>query len=172
MSLMTRIVATVALVSAAAIPVAALTIKNTSSQDVKIAVDNGSAEAVYTVPANGSVDVKEDCSADCAVTGPWGYSRLVDQNATIETDGGSLVTANVAEAAPAPALVPQNPVAADAAPAAAEPAATASDAPAAAEPVPAPRKQAYKPRRKVKQAQKKGGPTSGSFQMLFEGPGK
>ena len=183
MSLMTRAVAAFAALSAAAIPVAALTIKNTSPAEVKVAVDTGSTEAVYTIPAGGSVDVKEDCSTDCAVTGPWGFSRLVAQNATIETDGGSIVTAEAA--APTPSLVPQNPVAepepapaaevpaADAPAAEAQPAAASAQEtpPAAAEAAPAPRKSTSKPRRKVKQAKKKG-PAPGSFQLLLQGPGK
>lgn len=165
MSLMTRAVTAFAVLSLAAIPVAALTVKNTSTKDVSVGVDNGIEEAVYQIPAGGSVDVKEDCTADCAITGPWGFSRLVPQNATIETDGVSLVTAHVA---PEPqGLVPQNPVSdpsdAVAAPVAETPAA------AAAEPAPVvSRKRPAKARKK--EAQK--GPSAGSFQMLFQGPGK
>jgi hypothetical protein len=198
MNLISRVIPAFAVLTAAAIPVAALTVKNTSSNEVSIAVDNGSTEGVYKIPAGGSVDATEDCSSDCAVTGPWGYSRLVAQNATIETDGTSLVTAN---AAPAQALVPQNPDQPDAAvtavpepvtTAAPEPAAAAAPAPtettapaaetapaatAAATPAePAPAAAPVQPRRKVakrkaaKQAQK--GPGAGSFEMLFQGPGK
>lgn len=163
MSLMTRAVGAFAVLSLAAIPVAAVTVKNTSTNDVSVGVDNGVEESVYQIPAGGSVDVKEDCSSDCAVTGPWGYSRLVPQNATIETDGGSLVTADAAPAAPQ-SLIPQNPVS-ESAPA---PEATASEV---AEPAPAvTRKRAVKPRRQTKHAKK--GPAAGSFQMLFQGPGK
>jgi hypothetical protein len=160
MSLMTRAVTAVAVLSLAAIPVAALTIKNTSSNGVSIAVDNGTDEKVYQIPAGSSVDVTEDCSSDCAVTGPWGYSRLLSQNDTLETDGGSLVTA---DATPAQSLVPQNPVteSADGTDGA------ASTAPADAKPAVKRKRIASKPR---KQAQK--GPASGSFQMLFQGPGK
>lgn len=179
MSLMTRAVAFFAALSAAAIPVAALTVKNTSTAEVKVAVDTGSTEAIYTIPAGGSIDVTEDCSADCAVTGPWGFSRLVAQNATIETDGRSIVTAEAA--APAPSLVPQNPIAepepapaAEPAPSVAETAPAATAAPAAEPAVkaaPAPRKSTSKPRRKAKPAKKKG-PAPGSFQLLLQGPGK
>lgn len=165
MSLMTRAVTAFAVLSVAAIPVGALTIKNTSSEGISVGVDNGLEESVYQVPAGGSVDVKENCSADCAVTGPWGYSRLVPQNATIETDGTPLVTV-VAAPAPRP-LVPQNPVS--------EPADAAQSAAVEAEPAAKPpvvkRKKAAKVRKPVKkQAQK--GPAAGSFQMLFQGPGK
>jgi hypothetical protein len=160
MSLMTRAVTAFTVLSLAAIPVAALTIKNTSSKDVSVAVDNGTDEKVYQIPAGSSVDVKEDCSSDCAVTGPWGYSRLLSQTDTLETDGGSLVTA---DATPAQSLIPQNPVTesddgADA---------SASAAPADSKPAIKRKRTASKPR---KQAQK--GPASGSFQMLFQGTGK
>lgn len=181
MKLISRVIPAFALLTAAAIPVGALTVKNTSSNEVSVAVDNGSAEAVYKVPANGSVDLKEDCSSDCAVTGPWGYSRMVSQNATIETDGTSLVTAT---AAPAQALIPQNPAeepdAPASAPKAAATAAATTAAPAAAAAAtetPKPAATPAKPRRKVakrkpgKQVQKSTS-GAGSFQMLFEGPGK
>lgn len=165
MSLMTRAVGAFAVLSLAAIPVAALTIKNTSFKDVSVGVDNGSEEAVYQIPAGGSVDVKEDCSSDCAVTGPWGYSRLVAQNATVETDGVSLVTANAAETTHR--LVPQNPVAETT-----DSVDTAASSTAAAKPAKsAPVMTRKKPRKPAaKQANK--GPASGSFQMLFQGPGK
>ncbi|WP_439541823.1 hypothetical protein [Hyphomicrobium sp.] len=181
MTFMTRAVTAFAVLTTAAIPVGALTVKNTSSNEVSIAVDNGASEGVYQIPAGGSVDVKEDCVSDCAVTGPWGFSRLVSQNATIETDGMSMVTAGAAPSATAPApaaaapaaapqsLVPQNPV--DEAPA---PPATEPTAKTAAEPAPAaaPQKprRATQPRKQAKPAPK--GPGSGSFEMLFQGPGK
>ncbi|HEX2843472.1 hypothetical protein [Hyphomicrobium sp.] len=161
MSLTTRVVTALAVLSVAAIPVGALTIKNKSSKDVSAAVDNGNEEAVYQIPAGGSVEVKQDCSSDCAVTGPWGYSRLVSQNDAIETDGTSLVTAIAAPSAPASrGLVPQNPVA--------DPAdAAASDTPVAKPEQP---KRSAKPRRAVRQAQK--GPTPGTFEMLMQPPKK
>jgi hypothetical protein len=162
MSLMTRTVTSFAVLSLAAIPVAALTIKNTSTKEVSFAVDTGSVEAVYKVPAGGSTDVTQDCSSDCAVTGPWGYSRMVSQDATITTDGTSLVTA--AATPPAPSLVPENP--------AVDPAESATEVPApSADPAAqAPRKRYNAPRRQVRQATK--GPTPGSLQMLMQGPGK
>lgn len=185
MSLMTRAVTAYALLLTAAIPVAALTIKNTSTEDVKISVHNGSVQSVYTVTAGGAVDVKEDCSTDCAVTGPWGFSRLVPQNATIETDGRSLVTA---EAVAKPGLVPQNPVAeqppveapetdktpaaASAAPPAAAAATAAAAAPAAEPAASPPRKRVAKPRKPSKQQSAKKGPPPGSFMMLMQGPSK
>ncbi len=166
MSLMTRAVTAFAVLSVAAIPVAALTIKNTSSKEISATVDNGNEEAVYKVPAGSSIDVTQDCSSGCAATGPWGYSRLVSQNDAIETDGASLVTADATPAAPASrALVPQNAVT--------EPAeAAATQPPVAATPAPtAPRKRYVKPRNANKQAAKKG-PNAGTLQMLFQGPGK
>lgn len=178
MTFMTRAVTAFAVLTTAAIPVGALTVKNTSSNEVSIAVDNGASEGVYQIPAGGSVDVKEDCTSDCAVTGPWGFSRLVSQNATIETDGMSIVTAGAAPpasatapaAAPAPQkLIPQNPVDEAPAPAATEPKATTAAAPAPAAAPQKPRR-AAQPRKQAKPAQK--GPGSGSFEMLFQGPGK
>lgn len=164
MTLMMRAATAAAVLSLAAIPVAALTIKNTSSTEISVGVDNGTEEAVYQVPAGGSVDVKQDCSSDCAVTGPWGYSRLLPQNATVETDGTPTVTVT---AAPEPqSLVPQNPIAetvSDTEAAAVEAATPAAKA------VPTARKRPAKAAR-VKQAQK--GPGAGTFQMLFQGPGK
>jgi hypothetical protein len=159
MSVVTRAVAAFVVLSAAAIPVGALTIKNTSSKEVTVGVDTGAEEGVYKVPAGGSADVTHDCSSGCAVTGPWGYSRMVSQNDAIETDGAPLVT--VAAKAPAQALVPQNPVAepAEAAPAQAAAPIVAKRKPTAA-------------RKPPKHAAAKKGPMVGSFQMLFEGPKK
>lgn len=172
MSILARAATALAVLSVAAIPVAALTIKNNADTEITVGVDTGPVEQVYKVPAGQSVDVKEDCSSGCAVTGPWGYSRMVPQNALIETDGTSLVTANAPAAAPAQSLVPQNPVAE--APDAPEASAAAQPAPPkAAEPAPSKSKKyaGAKKRKPAKQA-KKGGPSSGSLQMLFQGPGK
>lgn len=187
MTFMTRAVTAFAVLTTAAIPVGALTVKNTSSNEVSIAVDNGASEGVYKIPAGGSVDVKEDCTSDCAVTGPWGFSRLVSQNATIETDGMSIVTAGAAPpasatapaAAAAPAvapapqrLIPQNPVEEAPAPVATEPTAKSTAAPAEPAPAATPQKprRAAQARKQAKPAPK--GPGSGSFEMLFQGPGK
>ncbi|HYD15233.1 MAG TPA: hypothetical protein VEA77_02425 [Hyphomicrobium sp.] len=164
MKLMTRGAAAFAVLSVAAIPVGALTIKNISSNEVSVAVDTGAIESVYKVPAGGSVDVKEDCSEGCAVTGPWGYSRMVSQNDAIETDGAPLVTMATKDTA-SRGLVPENPGAADATP-------VSSNAKAAA---PTPSQSVKKASRKssrkagVKQASKKG-PAAGTFMMLFQGP--
>lgn len=173
MSVMSRVVAATAALLAAAIPVGALTIQNTSEKDFTIGVSTGTEQAVYTVPANGSVDVEQDCSSDCAVTGPWGFSHLVPQNAVIESDGLVIVATRVATAetvaAPAPGLVPQDP----AVEVLEAPERTSAAAAPATRPVPAAqtRKRATrtKPRR-AKQAKK--GPASGSFQMLFQGPAR
>lgn len=169
MKLMTRAIAACAVLSLAAIPVAALTVHNTSSDEVSIGVHTGTEEAVYKIPAGGSVDVKQDCTDGCAVTGPWGYSRLVAQNATIETDGSSLVTAHLPAAATKTAsktqgLIPQNP--------AGETADGAKPATRAAAPARAERsKRTSRPHRPARrQAQKN--PSAGSFQLLFEGPRK
>ncbi len=181
MSFMTRAIGAFAALSAAAIPVGALTVKNPSSSEIAIGVDNGAMETVYKVTAGGSVDVKEDCSSTCGVTGPWGFSRMVAENATIETDGSSLVTvrepATVATAATTQPLIPQNPIddpatstAASTASAPAATAASAVKAPAAKPAKRASRAKASKPRRTAKAAPK--GPGSGSLQMLFEGPRK
>lgn len=169
MSLMTRAATAFAVLSLAAIPVGALTVKNTSSKDVSVGVDNSLEESVYQIPAGGSVDVTEDCSAECAVTGPWGYSRLVPQNAVIETDGMPVVTVEAA-APETRALVPQNPVG-EPAETAGAPAAAAEAAEPAAKPPVTKRKRAAKYRKPgAKQAQK--GASPGSFQLLFQGPGK
>lgn len=179
---MTRAVTALAVLTLAAIPVGALTVKNNSGGEVSIGVDNGTAEEVYKIAPGGSVDVRQDCSSDCAVTGPWGYSRLVAQNATIETDGTSLVTAANAEAS-SPALIPQNPADEPATAAASAPARVAAK-PAAAEAAPSAEKpaaataskkahrRAAQPRKPAtKQASKKG-PIPGTLQMLWQGTGK
>ncbi|MGE0024805.1 MAG: hypothetical protein AB7S70_14370 [Hyphomicrobium sp.] len=161
MTLMTRAVTAFAVLSLAAIPVGALTIKNTSSSDVSIGVDNGADEAVYQIPAGGSVDVKQDCSSDCAVTGPWGYSRLLSQTDTLETDGGSLVTADATP--PSQGLVPQNPVT--------DTEASAAQTPAAEEAPAAKPARVYRKRQAAAKPANKG-PGAGSFELLFLGPGK
>jgi hypothetical protein len=163
MTLMTRAATAVAVLAVAAIPVGALTIKNSSTKPISIAVDNGRQEIVHRVPANGAVDITQDCTSDCAVTGPWGFSRFVSENAVIASDGESLVT--VAAQPQAQSLVPQNPVT-DPSDAAASIATGAL--PEAKEPEPA--KPATKVRRSARQAQK--GPSSGSLDMLFTGPSK
>jgi len=162
MTLMTRAVTAFAVLSLAAIPVGALTVKNTSSSDVSIGVDNGTDEAVYQIPAGASVDVTQDCTAECAVTGPWGYSRLLGQTDTLETDGGSLVTADAAPASQG--LVPQNPVTD-------VEAATAAEAPAAEQAPAAKPARTYRKRQAAAKPAKKG-PGAGSFELLFMGPGK
>lgn len=176
MSFMTRAIGALAALSAAAIPVGALTVKNTSSNEIAIGVDNGAVETVYKVAAGGSVDVREDCSDTCAVTGPWGFSRMVAENATIETDGLPLVTVRetaATTAATTQPLIPQNPIddpATSTAAASPAPAATASSSVKAPAAKRVSRAKTAKPRRTAKAAPK--GPGSGSLQMLFEGPAK
>jgi len=173
MSTIMRIAASLVGISIAAIPVAALTVKNNAGQDITIGVDTGATEQVYKVPAKGSVDVKEDCSEGCGLTGPWGFSRMVTENDAIDTDGTSLVTTSTAAPAPAaPRLVPENPIEA-----------VATDTPAAgptpvATAKPAARKSSVeKPAPRRRSAAKKAapqakGPVPGSIGMLFFGPGK
>lgn len=147
MSLTTRTATAVAVLAVAAIPVGALTLKNSSTKPVSIAVERGNQESVHQVPASDP-------------------SRFVSENATIAADAETLVA--VAASPEAQSLVPQNP--------AVEPSdAAASIATGAlpdakhveAEPV----KPAAKVRRPARQAQK-GGPASGSMEMLFSGPKK
>jgi hypothetical protein len=147
MSLTTRTATAVAVLAVAAIPVGALTIKNSSTKPISIAVDNGSQQAGDQAPA-------------------WDLSRFVSENATITADGETLVA--VAASPEAQSLVPQNPGAEplDAA------ASIATGALPDAKPVEAePTKPAAKVRRPARQAQK-GGPSSGSIEMLFSGPKK
>ncbi|HRN84816.1 MAG TPA: hypothetical protein PK857_08345 [Hyphomicrobium sp.] len=171
MSVMTRVVAATAVLLGAAIPVGALTVKNTSDKDFTIGVSTGTEQKVHTVPAGGSLEVKQDCSSDCAVTGPWGFSHFVPQNAVIESDGAAIVSTRVATADTAPkpssGLVPQDPSTA-AIETPDEPAVTAAPA---AKPAPAaqPPKRAAKSkaRRQAKKAKK--GPSPGSFGALMQG---
>lgn len=171
MSVMPRIVAATAALLAAAIPVGALTVHNTSDKDFTIGVSTGSEQAVYTVPAKGSVDVKEDCSADCAVTGPWGFSHLVPQNAVVESDGLAIVATRMAtaepSAPPAGGLVRQDP-----AQEVLEAPESTSAAPVA-KPAPAVQTRKRAARTKPRRAkQTKKGPAAGSFQMLLQGPAR
>ena len=171
MSVITRVVAATAVLLGAAIPVGALTVKNTSDKDFTIGVSTGSEQKVHTVPARGSVEVQQDCSSDCAVTGPWGFSHTASQNAVIESDGAAILSSRTATADTAPkpssSLVPQDPATA-AIETPDEPAATAAPA-AAAAPVAKPPKRAAKskPRRQAKKAKK--GPAPGSWGALMQG---
>lgn len=73
-------------------PALTLTVKNSSKSEQTFAVDTGTQETVYRVPAGGEVEVRDMCDAGCAVSGPWGFSRFEYSNAVIETNGVSLVT--------------------------------------------------------------------------------
>ncbi|MDQ8700559.1 hypothetical protein [Hyphomicrobium sp. LHD-15] len=144
MTLTRRAATAVAVLAVAAIPVGALTLTGTSSKPVSVAVDTG--VAVDQAPAEN-------------------LSRFVAENATLTADDDVLVT--VAAIPQTQSLVPQDPMT-DPSEAAA-PIATGAlpDAtPTEAEPA----KPAAKSRRPIRQAQKKGGPSSGSFEMLFSGP--
>lgn len=165
MSVMTRVVAATAVLLGAAIPVGALTVKNTSDNDFTIGVSTGTEQAVHTVPAGNSFDVKQDCSDDCAVTGPWGFSHFVPQNAIIESDGLAILSTRVGAAStPSSGLVPQDP-STMAVETTEDPAASAEQPAPAAETVTAAPKP--KPRRQAKRVKK--GPAPGSFGALWEG---
>lgn len=69
---------------------AAVTVKNTSGEEISIGVDHGANEKIEKIGAGKSV--KLDCSEQCGVTGPWGFSWMAKGDETIETDGQSLVT--------------------------------------------------------------------------------
>jgi hypothetical protein len=171
MSYTTRIAASLVGISIAAIPVAALTIKNNSDKEISVGVDNGTDEAVYKIAPGTSVDVKESCADGCAVTGPWGFSRLVSQNDAIDTDGTSLVTDMTATPA-APSLIPENPLEAAAASGTTDVAKTPTvETPAVEKPAV---EQPARRRRVVKKptAQASKGPSAGSLEMLLTGPGK
>jgi hypothetical protein len=72
---------------------AAVTVKNTSDKEITIGVDKGSDEKVQKIGAGDSA--KLDCKEQCGVTGPWGFSWMAKGDATINTDGQSLI--NVTE---------------------------------------------------------------------------
>ncbi len=81
------------LIAAAAllvIPAAAgaVTVKNTGKADYTIGVDRGNAEETKTVAA-GKAETFE-CKQGCGVTGPWGFSWMVVEDDTIESDGTNL----------------------------------------------------------------------------------
>lgn len=175
MSVTTRVVAAGAVLLAAAIPVGALSLKTSSESDFTLELPESSknaaegASAVRTTPT-------DDCGVPCTPTGSIEITQLVPQNTVI--DGSGLAPdipgpGAVAKAPPAPTstLVPQNPsfdAFDDLEPkvaAVTEEPEEVEEAEAAPEESAAPRKT-----RRKRQAKKKGGPASGSWQMLFEGP--
>ena len=156
MSLTTRAMGALAVLSLAAIPVAALSIQSTSWDDT-------SATGKNRIAAGAPSDETTDCNADCTVAEAQHASRLVSQNITLDTDTGSL--ASVTHAPEPHGLVPQNPGAT--AVRTEEPSrieTSSTNAEPVSEP---PRKRVYK-RKKVSKTTA----GAGSFQLLFQGPGK
>ena len=70
---------------------AAVTVENTSDKEITVGVDMGNDEKVQKIGAGESV--KLDCKEQCGVTGPWGFSWMAKGDATISTDGQSLINA-------------------------------------------------------------------------------
>ena len=159
MSVTTRVICALSVLALAAIPVAALTQRNSSTDQASVAIESGPEEIAHGIPAIEPSDAS-DCDSACAVAETAGDSHLLNQNATIETGGLPFVTT----AAPvSQRLVPQNPVA------------DATDetngsvtAPPVAQAEPAQRP--VRQRKLRKQAQKGGSP--GSFELLFDGSAK
>jgi hypothetical protein len=155
MSVTTRVVCALSVLALAAIPVAALTQRGTSTNVTTVAIESAPETTAGNIPAEEQANAG-DCGSACGDTGTEGNSQLLNQNATIETGGLPFVST----AAPvSQRLVPQNPVA------------DVNDetngsvtAPVAkAEPAERPARQ----RKYRKQAQKGGSP--GSFELLFDG---
>ncbi len=144
MSLTTRAVSALAVLSLAAIPVAALTLQGSSWDEAPVA-----AKA-------------EQEPARVAADAPQQISHLVAQNITLDGDTGTLVD----HAPQAHALVPQNPAGTSIV--RAEEASEIETGSTAAEPVTTPQRKRIVKRKKVS----KNATGAGSFQMLFQGPGK
>ncbi|MBN8912432.1 MAG: hypothetical protein J0H65_10320 [Rhizobiales bacterium] len=149
MSLTTRAASALAVLSLAAIPVAALTLHGNSWDETPVAVNE--PEAPGHVAAGGSV----------AAAAPQQLSHLVAQNITLDTDPASFLD----HAPQTHALVPQNPasgvVARTDRVSEIETGSTASPA-------------AERPRKRIIRRKKvsKNTTGAGSFQLLFQGPGK
>jgi hypothetical protein len=88
---MTRIASLIGAGLLLASPAYAVTVENSSSNEIKIGVDYGNNEEVKTVAPKKSA--KFDCPDGCGVTGPWGFSWMVQGDDVIKTDGNSLVSA-------------------------------------------------------------------------------
>ena len=71
----------------------AVTVKNTSDKEITIGIDRGDDEKTQKIGAGESVQL--ECKEQCGVTGPWGFSWMAKGDATISSDGQSLV--NVTE---------------------------------------------------------------------------
>jgi hypothetical protein len=132
----------------ASAPALAVTVTNSSATEQSIGIDVGAKETVHKIPAGQSVTFAKECGADCAVTGPWGFSRRVKSGEMINTDGTSLVTTKGIASAPAAAASAPPPASAQA------PAPTAAArAPQAA--TTAPDVAAYQPSARPKKSWKK-----------------
>lgn len=71
----------------------AVTVKNTSDKEITIGIDKGNDEKTQKIGAGESVQL--ECKEQCGVTGPWGFSWMAKGDATISSDGQSLI--NVTE---------------------------------------------------------------------------
>lgn len=71
----------------------ALTINNTSANEISIGLDQGDKESVHKIAAGKSVTFKNECDDHCGVTGPWNFSWWAKTGDSIETDGVSLTSA-------------------------------------------------------------------------------
>jgi hypothetical protein len=67
----------------------AVTVKNTSDKEITIGVDMGNEEKTQTIGAGESAQL--DCKQQCGVTGPWGFSWMAKGDATMSSDGQSLI---------------------------------------------------------------------------------
>lgn len=84
------ILAGLAAVLATATAANALTVTNTSSKEISIAVHEGQKATVHKIAAGKSVTFKTECANGCAVTGPWNFSWFAKTGDSIETDGTCL----------------------------------------------------------------------------------
>jgi hypothetical protein len=155
MSLTSRAATAVAVLTAAAIPVWALTIRNISASNEPSGMSTGSIEKA-AVTAGSSAEA--DCSGGCAVISTGG-SRLVSEHDSVEAAAAGTPDAAGTEAPASPetstaTLIPQNPT--DGAEIFPQEAAAPKDEAA-------PRHQSVKARRQVR----KKGPAPGSLESLF-----
>ena len=70
----------------------ALTVKNTSANEIYIGLDQGDKESVHKIGAGKSVTFKNECDNHCGVTGPWNFSWWAKTGDSIETDGTSMTS--------------------------------------------------------------------------------
>lgn len=67
----------------------AVTVKNTSDKEITIGVDRGAEESVEKIAPGKSAQL--ECKEQCGLTGPWGFSWMAKGDATISSNGESLV---------------------------------------------------------------------------------